>query len=54
MTTITLEKSSNLKETHFYDVDALMRALLQSEFEAHLDTRYEIVKNAPKTDFVTL
>ena len=54
MTTITLEKPIALKTLHFYDADALMKAILQSEFEANLDQKYQKAKNAKKEDFVNL
>lgn len=54
MTTITLERKTNLHTTHFSSQKSLLNALLMAEFEANLDTKQRKAKRAPREDFVNL
>lgn len=54
MTTITIDSPLHISSTHFRDADDLLKALLMSEFEAHLDDQYKKAKIAQKEDFVNL
>lgn len=53
MTTITIEKGT-LPQTHFRDIDALVKFMVQWNFERELDEGVENAKKKQTSEYITI
>ncbi len=54
MTTLTIDRPVRLPQTHFRDMDELVRVLLQYRLETELEEELEAAKKAPANSWKNL